>query len=91
MNLVAQGFTCANSWIFGASQTRKVRMYLRLLPLTPAQIDEISPAPPFAMECSSGVLRGPGLRVTGPTSAISYPVLTCVPVLLRYLRRRRPQ
>jgi len=66
-------------------------MYERLSPMTPKQINYISPAPPFAMECSTSVLRSPELRVPGPTSAIGYPVLTCVPVLFRYLRRCRPQ
>ena len=32
-------------------------------------------APQSAMEYSSGVLRGQELPVTGPTSAISYPIL----------------
>jgi len=91
MNLVALGFTSANSGVFGASQTQKAQKYNRLPPQTPAQIDKFLPAPPFAMECPSGVLRSPGLLVTGPTLTISYPDLTCVLVLFQYLGRRRPQ
>jgi len=76
---------------FGASQTWKAQMYQRLPSLIRAQIDWILLGPPFVMECSSGVLRGPALPVTGPTSASSYPVLTCVPVVIQYVRRSRPQ
>jgi len=61
--------------VYGASKTQKAQTGERRAPLTPALMVESALAPPSAMEYSSGVLRGPELRVTGPTSAISYPIL----------------
>jgi len=50
------------SGVSAASRTEKAQMYLGWAPLTPAQIEEISPAAPFAMEYSSGLLKGARLR-----------------------------
>ena len=61
--------------VYGASQTQKAQTGERRAPPTPALMVESALAPPSAMEYSSGVLRGPELPVTGPTSAISYPIL----------------
>ena len=61
--------------LYGASQTPKAQTGERSAPPTPALMAESAPAPPSAMEYSSGVLRGPELPVTGPTAAISYPLL----------------
>ena len=77
--------------VYGASQTPKAQTGERRAPPTPALMAESTPAPPSAMEYSSGVLRGPELSVTGPTAPISYPLLILVPVQSRYLRRRHPQ
>ena len=57
------------------SQTQKAQTGERRAPPTPALMVESVLAPPSAMEYSSGVLRGQELPVTGPTSAISYPIL----------------
>jgi len=61
--------------VYGASQTQKAQTGERRAPPTPALMVKSALAPPSAMEYSSGVLRGPELPVTGPTSAISYPIL----------------
>jgi len=61
--------------VYRASQTQKAQTGERRAPLTPALMVESALAPLSAMEYSSGVLRGPELAVTGPTSAISYPIL----------------
>ena len=60
--------------VYGASQTQKAQTGERRAPTTLALMVERALAPPSAMEYSSGVLRGPELPVTGPTSAISYPI-----------------
>jgi len=65
--------------VYGPSQTQKAQTGERRVPPTPALLlvmVESALAPQSAMEYSSGVLRGPELPVTGPTSAISYPILT---------------
>jgi len=62
--------------VYGVSQTQKAQTGERRAPPTPALMVESALAPPSAMKYSSGVLRGPELPVTGPTSAISYPILT---------------
>jgi len=61
--------------VYGASQTQKAQTGERRAPSIPALMVESAQAPPFEMEYSSGVLRGPKLPVTGSTSAISYPIL----------------
>ena len=61
--------------VYGASKAQKAQTGERWAPPTPALMVESSLAPPSPMEYSSGVLRGPELPVTGPTSAISYPIL----------------
>ena len=61
--------------VYGISQTPKGQTGERTAPLTPALIAESAPTPPSEMEYSSGVLRGSELPVTGPTVAISYPML----------------
>ena len=61
--------------VYGASQTQKAQRGERIAPPTPALMVESALAPQSAMEYSSGLLRGPELPVTGPTSAISYPIL----------------
>jgi len=61
--------------VYGPSQTQKAQTGERRAPPTPALMVESGLAPPSAIEYSSGVLRGPELPVTGPTSAIIYPIL----------------
>jgi len=61
--------------VYGASQTQKAQTGERRAPPTPALMVETALAPQPPMEYSSGVLRGTELLVTGPTSAISYPIL----------------
>jgi len=91
MNLVAQGFTCANSrsfWSISDSEGSDVPE--ASTPDTRANRLELA----GSSICDGMFLRrleGPGTPVTGPISAIGYPILTCVLVLFRYLRRCRPQ
>jgi len=61
--------------VYVASQTQKAQTGERRAPPMQALMVESALALPFAMEYSSGVLKGPELPVTGPTSAISYPFL----------------
>jgi len=61
--------------VYGASQTQKAQTGERRAPPTLALMVESALAPQSVMEYSSGGLRGPELPVTGPTSAISYPIL----------------
>jgi len=61
--------------VYRACETQKAQTGKRRAPPTPALMVESGLAPPSAMEYSSGVLRGPALPVTGPTSAISYSIL----------------
>jgi len=61
--------------VYAASQTQKAQTGEGRAPPTPALMVDSALAPQSTMEYSSGVLRGPELPVTGPTSAISYPIL----------------
>ena len=61
--------------VYAASQTEKAQTDERRAPPPLAVMVESALAPQSAMEYSSGVLRGPELPVTGPTSAIGYPIL----------------
>jgi len=61
--------------VYVASRTPKAQTGKRRAPPTPALIVERAVAPPSVMPYSSGLLRGLELAVTGPTSAISSPIL----------------
>jgi len=61
--------------VYGASQTQKAQTGERRAPPKPTLMVESVLALPSAMEYSSGVLRGPELPVTGPTSAITFQIL----------------
>jgi len=60
--------------VYGASQILKGLTGERRAPPTPALMVGSGLTSPSAMEYSSGALRGPELRVTGPISGISHPI-----------------
>jgi len=61
--------------VYRASQTQTAQTGERRAPPTPALMVDSALGPPSAMGYSSGILWGPELAVTGPTSASSYPIL----------------